>query len=239
MSTVVMGEALRRLTAASALSVAPRLLGATVTSTGPEGTVSIRLTEVEAYGGVGTDPGSHAYRGRTARNATMFGPPGHWYVYFTYGMHWCLNLVCEPEGTAGAVLLRAGEVTTGAPLAHRRRTRPGRPAPPARDLARGPARLTQALGVDRAHDGVDACQADAPLTLTLPPAAVADTGARTVPDAAVCAPAGPDPLTPPFATGPRVGVSGPGADHPWRFWIPGEPTVSDYRAHLPRRHAGR
>ena len=210
---------LSELVGRPALDVAPALLGALITSTTPDGVVTARLTEVEAYGGVGTDPGSHAHRGRTARNATMFGPPGHWYVYFTYGMHWCLNLVCEPEGVAGAVLLRAAEVTEGADLAaRRRRTRPDAPAPRARDLARGPARLTRALGVDGSYDGTSAVVADGPLVLRL--AEHAQPGRVRV------------------ARGPRVGVGGAGAGTPWRFWLVGDPTVSAYRAHTARARAG-
>lgn len=126
------------------LEVAPRLLGAVLT----HGGVSVRLTEVEAYAGP-ADPGSHAYRGPTARNAVMFGPPGHLYVYFVYGMHHCANLVTGPDGDPGAVLLRAGEVVAGLDLARERR-----PGSSDRDLARGPARLCQALGIDLSHNGV-------------------------------------------------------------------------------------
>ena len=123
------------------LEVAPDLLGAVVTHRSAAGPVSVRLTEVEAYDGE-SDPGSHAFRGRTPRNEVMFGPPGRVYVYFTYGMHWCMNLVCGSPGSASAVLLRAGEVVEGLPLATSRRTTTRSP----RDLARGPARLTVALG---------------------------------------------------------------------------------------------
>lgn len=129
----------------SAAEVAPLLLGARLTLGG----VTLRLTEVEAYAGPG-DPGSHAYRGRTQRNASMFGPAGSLYVYFTYGMHHCANVVVGPEGDPGAVLLRAGEVVDGLALARVRR-----PGSSDRDLARGPARLCRALDVDRALDGVD------------------------------------------------------------------------------------
>ncbi len=118
--------------AGSSLAVAPRLLGCVLEHETSEGLVAVALTEVEAYNG-SNDPASHAYRGRTGRNAVMFGEPGHAYVYFTYGMHFCVNLVCRPEGTASAVLLRAGRVTDGVPLATTRR-------PAARngnDLARG------------------------------------------------------------------------------------------------------
>ena len=106
--------------------MAPRLLGCVLEHQTAEGLVAVELTEVEAYEG-SADPASHSYRGRTARNAVMFGPPGHAYVYFTYGMHFCANLVCGPEGTATAVLLRAGRVIEGAPLAAARRLA-GRPA---------------------------------------------------------------------------------------------------------------
>ena len=145
------------------LEVAPDLLGAVVRHATPDGTVAVRLTEVEAYDGA-NDPGSHAFRGRTPRNAVMFGPPGHVYVYFTYGMHWCMNLVCGPEGQASAVLLRAGEVVEGAPLATRRRPTAKTP----RELARGPARLTLALGVDGSQDGLDATDPTSPLTVSTP-----------------------------------------------------------------------
>jgi DNA-3-methyladenine glycosylase len=147
----------------------------------------------------------------------MFGPPGHAYVYFTYGMHFCVNLVCLPAGTAEAVLLRAGAVVAGAELARRRRTAAGRTpteagrTPADRDLARGPARLCQALAVDRALDGEDAVDPRSPLRIR----------------AAAAAPAV-------IERGPRVGVSS-AADVPWRFWIAGNPTVSPYRPYTPRR----
>jgi len=132
------------LLAGSSLDVAPRLLGATVR----HGGVAVRLTEVEAYAGA-EDPGSHAFRGRTRRNGVMFGPAGHLYIYFIYGMHVCANLVTGPEGEAGAVLLRAGQVTEGLEVARERR-----PGARDRDLARGPARLCTALGLGLADDGI-------------------------------------------------------------------------------------
>ncbi|MDT9685457.1 DNA-3-methyladenine glycosylase [Streptomyces sp. TRM76323] len=191
------------------LEVAPDLLGRTLVRTTDDGPIELRLTEVEAYAGE-VDPGSHAYRGRTARNAVMFGPPGHAYVYFTYGMWHCLNLVCGPEGTASGVLLRAGEVRAGHELARRRRLS----ARHDRELAKGPARLATALDVDRTLDGTDACAGpDSPLSVL--------TGTPIAPER--------------VRNGPRTGVGGEGAVHPWRFWIDGDPTVSPYRAHTPRR----
>ena len=189
------------------LQVAPELLGAIVRHVGPAGPVAVRLTEVEAYAGE-QDPGSHAFRGRTPRTAVMFGPPGRVYVYFTYGMHWCMNLVCGPDGQASAVLLRAGEVVEGAELAASRRTT----AKSARELASGPARLTVALGVDGSHDGADATDPASCLTLL---AGVPDLGSDV-------------------QRGPRVGVAGDGAEHPWRFWLAGEPSVSAYRPAVSR-----
>jgi DNA-3-methyladenine glycosylase len=185
-----------------ATEVAPMLLGAVLTSVVEGHEVSVRLTEVEAYGGVAEDPGSHAFRRRTPRNATMFGPPGHAYVYFTYGMHWCLNVVTEGEGSAGAVLLRAGDVVAGVDVARLRR--PSSRAD--RDLARGPARLTSALGVTGDLDGVDLFAAGSLLRLRLAPSA---------PSAVVIT--------------ARTGVSGPGAATPWRYHLPDEPSVSPYR----------
>ena len=134
------------------LEVAPELLGCTLARHSADGSIELRITEVEAYAGE-IDPGSHAYRGRTARNDVMFGPPGHAYVYFTYGMWHCLNVVCGPEGKASGVLLRAGEVLVGAELARKRRIS----ARHDRELAKGPARLATALDVDRTLNGADLC----------------------------------------------------------------------------------
>lgn len=144
---------LRELLAGPVLEVAPRLLGAELR----HGEVTLRLTEVEAYDGA-NDAGSHAFRGRTRRNAVMFGPPGHLYCYFTYGMHVCCNVVTGPDGMASAVLLRAGEVVAGLELARSRR-----PGASDRDLARGPARLCKALGITLDDGGTDL--ATGPLTL--------------------------------------------------------------------------
>ncbi|MGH8869000.1 MAG: DNA-3-methyladenine glycosylase [Actinomycetes bacterium] len=223
----------RAFLARQVLEVAPDLLGCLVEHRTREGAVVVRLTEVEAYDGA-NDPGSHAYRGRTRRNGVMFGPPGHVYVYFSYGMHWCMNLVCGPDGQASAVLLRAGEVVAGEPLARRRRAvRPGRsartaPAPeslPARDLARGPARLTQALGVERGLDGTDACDPESAVRIL----AGQDQAAR--PGGTPSAPVAVDAVR----SGPRTGVAGDGAAYPWRFHLDGEPTVSPYRPAAARR----
>ncbi|NUP43830.1 MAG: DNA-3-methyladenine glycosylase, partial [Streptomyces sp.] len=122
------------------LEIAPDLLGRVLVRHTDDGPIELRLTEVEAYDGP-NDPGSHAYRGRTDRNAVMFGPPGHTYVYFTYGMWHCLNFVCGPAGTAAGVLLRAGRVTAGADLARVHRPTSRKDS----DLAQGPARLATAL----------------------------------------------------------------------------------------------
>ncbi|MGX2998016.1 DNA-3-methyladenine glycosylase [Streptomyces sp. JNUCC 64] len=190
------------------LEVAPDLLGRTLVRNSRDGPIELRLTEVEAYAGH-IDPGSHAYRGRTARNAVMFGPPGHAYVYFTYGMWHCLNLVCGPEGFASGVLLRAGEIVRGAESAYKRRLS----ARSDKELAKGPARLATALDVDRALDGTDVCAGpNAPLSVL--------HGTPVPPDL--------------VRNGPRTGVSGEGGVHPWRFWADGDPTVSPYRAHTPR-----
>ncbi|MEV8336605.1 DNA-3-methyladenine glycosylase [Streptomyces niveus] len=191
------------------LEVAPDLLGRTLVRRTAEGTIELRLTEVEAYAG-DIDPGSHAFRGRTARNDVMFGPPGHAYVYFTYGMWHCLNLVCGPVGRASGVLLRAGEILSGAEQVRKRRLS----ARNDKELAKGPARLATGLGVDRALNGTDVCSGhDAPLSIL--------TGTPPPSDL--------------VRNGPRTGVGGDGAPHPWRYWIDGDPTVSPYRAHTPRR----
>ncbi len=203
----------RSLLARDVLVVAPDLLGAVVESRVDDVRVAVRLTEVEAYAGPG-DPGSHARSGRTARTAVMFGPPGHLYVYFSYGMHWCANVVTGPDGTASAVLLRAGEVVAGQEVARRRR-----PASRSdRDLARGPARLAAALGLDGRVAGADLLAAGAPVRLGGRAGGAGLTGGRV-------------------RSGARVGVSGAGGDaavHPWRFWLDGEATVSAYRPAAPR-----
>jgi DNA-3-methyladenine glycosylase len=214
----------REFFARPSVPVAPDLLGCVLEHETADGLVAVELTEVEAYMGQ-SDPASHAYRGKTARNAVMFGPPGHAYVYFTYGMHFCVNLVCLGDGSASAVLLRAGRVIEGEELARARRTRRGaggdqraaRPA--ARDLARGPARLCQALDIDRSLDGADVCAAGSPLRVRWERA---DTGTTARLEQRK------------ISTGPRVGIAA-AAEVPWRFWFEGEPTVSVYRPHVARR----
>ncbi|MGM7699187.1 DNA-3-methyladenine glycosylase [Microbacterium sp. A84] len=192
------------------LEVAPRLLGAELRTVVGGLTVALRITEVEAYHGQGTgdapDPGSHARMGRTARNATMWGEPGHLYVYLSHGIHSCVNVVCGPDGLAGGVLLRAGSVSEGADAAASRSGRAGR------DLARGPGRFGQVSGLRHPlHDGIDAITGDslngarAQLWLGDPVAGI--------------------------ATGPRVGVAGIAGTSafPWRFWIEGDRSVSPFR----------
>lgn len=186
-----------------ALEVAPTLLGAYLEAGG----VRVRLTEVEAYAGEGEDPGSHAHRGRTPRSEIMFGRAGLLYVYFSYGMHWCANVVTGPEGAASAVLFRAGEVVAGVEAARERR-----PGSSDRDLCRGPARLSKALRLDGTHLGADLQAAGGAVHL--------------VP--------GDPPASGRLCAGPRVGVAGEGARTAWRFWLSGEPTVSSYRAAVTR-----
>jgi len=192
--------------------VAPGLLGCVLEHETVEGLAAVVLTEVEAYAGE-ADPASHAYRGRTRRNAVMYGPPGYAYVYFTYGMHFCVNVVCGPGDTASAVLLRAGRVIAGEELAASRR-RASRP----RDLARGPARLCQALAIDRAQNGADLCDPRSPLRLRSADSEIPGTGSQR-PGA--------------VRAGPRVGIR-EAADVPWRFWLADDPSVSVYRPAKPR-----
>ena len=172
-------------------AVAPELLGKVLR----HGPVEARIVEVEAYCG-GDDPGSHAFRGPTRRNATMFGPPGRLYVYFTYGMHWCMNAVCGDDGEGVAVLLRAAVPTKGLPTMRDRRPA----ARTDRDLCRGPARLCQAFAVDGGFDGADLVTADRGISIL-------DDGT-------------PPPGEP--AVSPRIGLSA-GADLPWRWYVAGDP----------------
>jgi DNA-3-methyladenine glycosylase len=175
--------------------VAPELLNKVLVHGGR----AARIVEVEAYGGA-DDPGSHAYRGRTPRTAVMFGPAGHLYVYFSYGMHWCANVVCGDDGVAMAVLLRAG-----APLAGLDEMRVDRRAARSpRDLCSGPGKLCAALSIDKTHNGADLVTAAASAVH------IVDDG-----------------LAPPalVGTSSRVGLSA-GADLPWRWFVPGDPNLS-------------
>ena len=180
--------------------MAPTLLGCWVVSDRPDGRVALRLTEVEAYAGDGTDPAAHSHRGPTPRAAVMFGPPGRLYVYFSYGVHWCANVVVGAEGQGSAVLLRAGDVVVGEELAASRRPS----ARAARDLARGPARLTQALAIGPDDKDADLLDPSSPVRLH-----------RGDPPAQVSA-------------GPRVGIS-VATELPWRFWESGAGSVSAFR----------
>ena len=219
----------RKFFARPSVEVAPDLLGSVLEHETADGLVAVELTEVEAYAGR-SDPASHAYRGKTARNAVMFGPPGHAYVYFTYGMHFCVNVVClGEEGSASAVLLRAGRVIAGGELACARRTR-GTTAIAPRDLARGPARLCQALGIDRSQNGADMVSAGSPLRMLSGAGNPARSALLASGDETLIHPATPRRIV----AGPRVGVSS-AAEIPWRFWYDGDPTVSVYRAHVPRQ----
>jgi DNA-3-methyladenine glycosylase len=191
---------LRDLLARPAAEVAPELLGWTLSHTTDEGTVTVVLTEVEAYMGE-DDPASHAYRGPTPRNLVMFGKAGHLYTYLSYGMHWCCNVVTGKDGHASAVLLRAGRVVEGTDLARQRRGE----RVTDRSLARGPGCLGQALGLHREHNGVDLLTSE---TLRLRPG---------------------EPVEPSqTASGHRVGVS-LAHDVPWRFWVAGDSSVSAYK----------
>lgn len=171
--------------------VAPELLGVVLL----HGARGGRIIEVEAYGDH-DDPASHAHRGRTARNSSMFGPPGHLYVYRSYGIHWCANVVAHQEGRAGAVLVRALAPERDVEAMHEARGRPRRPV----DVANGPGKLCQALGIGGEHDGADLCDASSPVRLVVD---------------------GTDVAAPPLV-GPRIGISR-AADEPLRFSVPGDP----------------
>ena len=197
--------------AVDVLVAAHRLLGCIIEADTPDGTVAVRIVEVEAYRGA-DDPASHCYRGRTPRNAVMWGPAGYLYTYFVYGMHFCANVVCLTEGMPGAVLLRAGEVVSDAGVAHVRRPTARRD----KDLASGPARMAALLGLDRESNGIDLTDPASPVRLL----------------------AGPPLPVSSIRSGPRVGVS-TATTRPWRFWVDGSPAVSAYRAAVvrPRRNA--
>jgi DNA-3-methyladenine glycosylase len=189
----------RAFYAVDSRELAPRLLNKLVVHDDAEsGRLAARIVEVEAYAGR-EDAGSHSYRGPTRRNATMFGPPGHLYVYFTYGMHWCMNVVAGGDLAATAVLLRAAAPVDGIEVMRRNRVAARRD----RELCSGPARLTQALGVDGTFDGAD---------LLRGPVRLLDDG--TLP-----------PERP--AVSVRVGLGlGKGDTHPWRYYVPDDPNVS-------------
>ena len=180
-------------------TAARRLLGATITARG----VRARIIEVEAYGGPPDgpwpDPASHSYRGPSARNAVMFGPPGRLYTYRSHGIHVCANVSCGPDGSAAAVLLRAAAIESGRSDAQARRG----PAVPVEALARGPGNLCSALAITVDDNGLDLFDPRSAVTVQL---------GQSCPDIA----------------GPRVGVSR-AADRAWRFWVPGHPQVSAYR----------
>jgi DNA-3-methyladenine glycosylase len=198
----------RRFYAVDARELAPRLLNKVIVHDDPPaGLLAARIVEVEAYAGA-EDPGSHSYRGRTKRNATMFGPPGHLYVYFTYGMHWCMNAVAGGDLAATAVLLRAAAPLDGLDVMRARRRASRRD----RDLCSGPARLAQAFGIDGGFDGTDLVRGCVRLL---------DDGT-------------PPPDEPAVST--RVGLSvGRGEGHPWRYSVPGDPNVSRGPRAVPAR----
>jgi DNA-3-methyladenine glycosylase len=197
----------RRSLSRPSWEVAPLLLNKLLVAA--DGRVG-RIVEVEAYGG-GLDPASHAYRGRTARNATMFGPPGHLYVYLSYGVHHCANLVCEADGVAGAVLLRAASVEEGeAVVRERRASYPRRTAEsvlarviPAHELLRGPGNLCRGLGIALGDNGLDVCSATSRVEVWEPA-----VRSRLL-----------------VARGPRVGITA-AAERPLRFAVRGHPAVS-------------
>lgn len=187
------------------MTVARDLLGRVLVCDAGGARVAGRIVEVEAYRGSG-DPASHAFRGRTPRNAVMFGEPGHAYVYFTYGMHHCLNFVCEPEGRPAAVLIRALEPLEGLDVLRARR---GKDDP--RQLLRGPGCVAQALALTREHDGCDLVRGPV-IVRDGPPAARREGVLR----------------------GPRIGIRH-GLEHAWRFWFAGDPYVSATREGGPTR----
>ncbi len=191
----------RRDLAGDSLEVAPWLLNKLLV----RGERAGRIVEVEAYRG-DKDPASHAYRGLTPRNAVMFGPPGFLYVYFTYGMHWCANVVCGPDQVAAAVLIRALAPVRG--VAQMQLDRPA--ARRERDLCNGPAKLCQALGITGADNGAD----------LLAPGAGSGDGPLAV---GLFDDETPPPARP--ARGPRIGIR-VATEHRWRYWVRNDPNVS-------------
>ena len=242
----------REFFARPSVEVAPDLLGCVLEHDTAAGLVAVELTEVEAYAGQ-ADPASHAYRGKTARNAVMFGPPGHAYVYFTYGMYFCVNLVCQDPDTASAVLLRAGRVIEGEELARARRTkrRAGRDRDrdgASQDSARRASSSQAGASQDRASQ--DRARGLAARDLARGPGLLCQALDidRTLDGADVCVAGSPLRVRPgptgagtnarsaekEICSGPRVGVSA-AADVPWRFWWEGEPSVSAYKRAVARR----
>jgi DNA-3-methyladenine glycosylase len=209
--TAYAGQFTRGELAQDPVDLAQLLVGSVLESIAPDGTVAVRVVEVEAYRGE-DDAASHSFRGRTTRNAVMWGPAGHLYVYFVYGMHFCANVVGGEDGRPGAVLLRAGEVVDGVDIVRARRPAARRGA----ELVRGPAILTSVLRLNRAHNGAD---------LTDPGSAVRLFRGDPVPEAEI-------------RSGPRVGVA-TAMDTPWRFWVDGSHAVSDYRRGGRRSRMGR
>ena len=183
------------------IEAAQLLLGCVLEADTPGGVIGLRVVEVEAYRGF-DDPASHSYRGKTPRNAVMFGPAGFLYMYFIYGMHYCANVVCMPDGVPGAVLFRAGEVVAGIDTARRRRPSARNDA----ELAKGPARLASLLGLTRSDNGIDLLQPDSAVRLL--------KGQRISEEL--------------IEAGPRVGITA-AADDPLRFWVADSPAVSSYR----------
>lgn len=184
----------RRFFSRDPLEVAPELLGKVLVV----GERSGRIVEVEAYRGA-DDPGSHGHRGITPRTEVMFGPPGHLYVYFSYGMHWCANVVCAPAGTCGAVLVRALAPITGIDAMFGQRQAARRE----RDLCSGPAKLCQALELDGAHNGLDVISGARGVEIF-------DDGSAVTVSAST-----------------RIGLGvDKGRDLPWRFFVQGDPNVS-------------
>ena len=185
----------------SAEAVAPRLLGQILIRREPRGLCAGLIVETEAY--LRHDPACHAFRGETARNRSMFGPPGHAYLYFIYGNHWCLNAVCGPAGIGEAVLVRALEPVAGWPFLLARR-----PAKKIEDLTNGPAKLCAALALDRSHDGADLCDPASPIYIAAAPAPETILATRG-----------------PIVTTTRVGIV-KAADWPLRFYLEGSRFVS-------------
>lgn len=208
------------------------------------GPVTLRIVEVEAYGGPPDseypDPAAHTWPGITPRNEVMFGDAGHLYVYLSHGIHQCVNITCRPAGEGGGVLLRAARVEEGHDVVEHRR--PGiRP----RSLARGPGNLGRALGIDLSFRGRDVLSSSSSSSTSMSAPAPSPASAPVLlPASRDLTPVTfrPDPVPSRLvASGPRVGVSRE-ADRPWRFWIDGAPEVSAYRrsprAPAPVRRAG-